>query len=795
VTVNILDAFRQAMQNAGIEPPSEIIADGNLHRFTVPGDKARSDNGWYILHNDAVPAGQFGCWKRGISETWCSKEYKSLTPEEKARYTVDMEAAKAARDAELQRIQAECRVWCADAWEKAKDATSGNPYLQKKGVHSYGLKAFKDSLMIPLKDTAGTIHGLQFISPDGSKKFKTGTNKAGHFYKIGKSKDKTVLISEGYATGASLHQATGHAVVIAFAAGNLKPVTEVIRAKCPDFKVIICADDDHATEGNPGLTKATEAARAIAGLLAVPVFQDPATRGTDFNDLHQTEGLEAVLHCIESAQLPEAAKDELQAEETLQQEVARLATMGPLEYERIRKTEATRLGIERVSALDNAVKAARKEKASADDEMFPTDEPWHDPVDGRQLVNELAATFERFSVLPKGSAITAALWSILAYTFDAWGTLPLLAVVSPEKRCGKTTFLTTLASLCIRALPVSNISPAAVYRAIEAFKPTLLIDEGDTFLKDNEELRGVINSGHTKGAAFVIRCEGDDNKPVKFSTWCPKAIAMIGTPPDTIQDRSITVNLRRKLPEERTTPHGEEHAEDFDRLRSMILRWIEDNGAVLRLAKPGRLSTSNDRQADNWRPLLAIAQVAGCEAEAREAASLAIGDDREEPPAKIQLLQDIRAIFEESGDSRISSAALVKELVSLEDRPWCEWKHGKPLTSPTLARLLRPFGIHPKTIRFPNERVKGYEFETFRDVFTRYTPLSNRDTVTSQQYQGVREFSNRDTEEDVTLSNQANYAESLQCHGVTDSTGGSDDNMGSEDETLHFDLDGTEGLR
>ena len=152
---------------------------------------------------------------------------------------------------------------------------------------------------------------MQFIYPDGSKKFKTGTNKTGHFYKIGKSKNNTVLICEGYATGASLHQATGHCVVIAFDAGNLLAVAQVIRAKCSDYKIIICADDDHTTEGNPGLTKATEAARAVGGLLAVPVFQDAATRGTDFNDLHQAEGLKTVHQYIEAARpiIEDAPKD------------------------------------------------------------------------------------------------------------------------------------------------------------------------------------------------------------------------------------------------------------------------------------------------------------------------------------------------------------------------------------------------------------------------------------------------------------------------------------------------------
>ncbi|MDP3028606.1 MAG: AAA family ATPase [Deltaproteobacteria bacterium] len=306
---DIPDAFCQAMRNAGIEPPAEIIANGTLHRFTVTGDKPGSKNGWYVLHADHPAAGAFGCWKRGISETWSGAAcHQTMTPAEKIAYTAKMEAIRRQQDEERDRVQAECRAWCSNAWAKARDADNQNPYLKGKGVNAYGLKSFNDTLLIPVQDADGTIHGLQFISPEDSKKFKTGTNKTGHFFKIGKSKDKTVLICEGYATGASIHQATGHSVVIAFDAGNLKPVAEGIRAKCPGYKIIICADDDQGTEGNPGLTKATEAARSVGGKLAVPVFQDRSTRGTDFNDLHQAEGLEAVRSCLEAATQPDQAR-------------------------------------------------------------------------------------------------------------------------------------------------------------------------------------------------------------------------------------------------------------------------------------------------------------------------------------------------------------------------------------------------------------------------------------------------------------------------------------------------------
>lgn len=268
-----IEQFIQAMNEAGIQSPGEIIADSSLHRFTIPGDKSRSDNGWYILHADDPAAGAFGCWKRQINETWSCKPYQTMTTTDKTAYTAKMEAVRRARESERELKQAECRKWCDATWEKAKDAINSHPYLKSKGVNSYGLKTFKDNLLIPVQDTSGTIHGMQFISPDGTKKFKTGTNKTGHFYGIGEAKGNTICIAEGYATAASVHQATEYPVLAAFDAGNLKPVAEAVHAQYPQLKIIICADNDQWTPGNPGLTKATEAARAVSGLLAIPTFK------------------------------------------------------------------------------------------------------------------------------------------------------------------------------------------------------------------------------------------------------------------------------------------------------------------------------------------------------------------------------------------------------------------------------------------------------------------------------------------------------------------------------------------
>ena len=787
--MNNMITFRETISAAlGYSPDPGILSPGKMIRFST-SDKPHDRSGFAKLFDDGE-GGIFGCWRRGISATWQSRTPDS--PEERAVYTEHIRKAREEAAQIESALRAECRRISAALWQQGQDVDAKHPYLLNKGVKPHGIKQKGDALMIPVRGCDGILRGLQFIGLDGAKRFKTGTEVTGGYHAFGKPKENTILICEGLATGATLHEVTGLPVAVAFNAGNLRHVAEALRDKNPEWRLIVCADDDHATSGNPGLIKGTEAALVVGCLLAVPRF--PAERGakdSDFNDLNRICGPEAVRTCVEAAAIPihpyvpaventaegnsdspksspQTASVKAQDKETLQQSVARLAALEPLEYERVRKSEAERLGIGRIGELDKVVKAARKNNEKSSDEMFPLEEPWHEAVDGLELVRSLVEMFERFCVLPKGSAITAALWTILTYTFNFWRTLPLLTIVSPEKRCGKTTFLTTLSKLCYRPLPVSNISPAALYRAIGAFRPALLIDEGDSFLKDDEALRGVVNSGHTKDAAFVIRCEGDDHKPVRFSTWCPKALAMIGTPPDTIQDRSIMLHLRRKLADERTEAHTEEFDEEFASTRAKILRWVDDNDTSLRLAKPVRLNTRNDRQADNWMPILAIAKVLGCESAVREAALLAAGNEQDELPARIELLCDIREVFEVASVERISSADLVKQLVAMEDRPWCEWKRGSPLTPNSMARLLKAFEIQPKQVRIGEENIKGYALEMFTDAFIRYTPpITTETTKQVNNYNRLGGLQNETRGVNVSVSNHSKYSDTLECFGVS----------------------------
>lgn len=288
------DIFRQAMRAKGIEIKDEILADGSLHRFKVEGDKHNSKNGWYIFYGDSLPAGSFGCFRRDIKETWAEKDSKAFTPSEKAAYSSRMAASQQQRDKEQAKVYDECRVWCSATFEAAKDASKNHPYLIKKGIKPHGIKAFGDSLIIPLRDSSSIIHGLQFINPDGEKRFKAGSSKQGNYFSIGSPVDDTLLISEGFATGASLHEATGYAVAVAFDAGNLLSVAKTLRKKFSDFKIVICADNDISGVGQD---KAIEAATAIGGLLAMPSKKP----GVDFNDLLRSDGSEAVKLCIESS--------------------------------------------------------------------------------------------------------------------------------------------------------------------------------------------------------------------------------------------------------------------------------------------------------------------------------------------------------------------------------------------------------------------------------------------------------------------------------------------------------------
>lgn len=299
--------FLSAIEAAGLNTPDEIIADGLIHRFSTNG-RSDDDAGWYVLHNKDVAIGFFGCWREGIQRRWCSHEINQLSQEERTSIQAQVEAHKALLDKEKAQRNALAAEQAARIFESSAECDN-HPYLAKKGVKAYGIRQSGDNLIIPLHDAKGTLHSLQIISPDGDKKFLPGGRIKGCFHGMRGTKG-ILLICEGYATGASLHEATGYQVAVAFNAGNLQTVAQALCDQLPGMRIIVAADDDHKTDGNPGLTKARAAAEAVGGVVAVPDFgANRPEKATDFNDLHMLSGLNAVKRCVEAAltALPAAA--------------------------------------------------------------------------------------------------------------------------------------------------------------------------------------------------------------------------------------------------------------------------------------------------------------------------------------------------------------------------------------------------------------------------------------------------------------------------------------------------------
>jgi putative DNA primase/helicase len=285
----------------------------------------------------------------------------------------------------------------------------------------------------------------------------------------------------------------------------------------------------------------------------------------------------------------EAGADFAERELADQAEIKRLAALPSLQYDREREAAAKRLGC-RTSTLDHLVaKKNRSEPADALGQGRPLDlhepEPWPDPVDGAELLDELVAVVRRHVVLGGAEAEAVALWALAAHAFAAFRIFPRLFVTAPERGCGKSTLLDLLSLLVPRPVPVANITAAALFRTIEAARPTLLLDEADAYARDDEDLRSMLDSGHSR-IGFVVRCVGDNYEPRQFSVWAPVVLAAIGRLPGTVEDRSIKIGLRRRRPDETIRQLRLDRAEALDRLARMAARWAGDSACELAIADP-----------------------------------------------------------------------------------------------------------------------------------------------------------------------------------------------------------------
>jgi hypothetical protein len=431
-----------------------------------------------------------------------------------------------------------------------------------------------------------------------------------------------------------------------------------------------------------------------------------------------------------NATAPDGDQLKASAPSDVDMEIARLAKLSRVEYDRERQSAADRLKI-RVATLDKEVDAERGDTEDGAKQghalSLPEPKPWPEPVNGADLLDAIATNIRRHVVMFNHAADTAALWIVHTHLLDCFGISPRLAITSPEKGCGKTTALDVVSRLVRRPLSTANASAAAIFRVVELQRPTLLIDEADTFLPENEELRGILNSGHRQSGS-VIRTVGEEFEPRSFSTYSACAIALIGRLAATLADRSVPIELRRRRADEPIEPFRFDRTDHLDQLARKAARWAADNADRIRNADPDMPAGVFNRVADNWRSLLAIADAAGGEWPARARRALqcaganATGDDQS---VRVLLLTDIRTIFAERRLDRMPSASLVGVLNSIEGRPWAEWHRGKGLTPNSLARMLAPFEIAPATVRMPDGTTpKGYLLSQFEDAFTRYLPAS-----------------------------------------------------------------------
>jgi Protein of unknown function (DUF3631) len=355
-------------------------------------------------------------------------------------------------------------------------------------------------------------------------------------------------------------------------------------------------------------------------------------------------------------------------------------------------------------------------------------------VDGARLLGELRAAFTRYVVLPSPQVADAVtLWSAATHAQPAWEHAPRLAVVSPLKRCGKSRLLDVVAETCHCPLITINATIAAVVRSIGQDPPTLLVDEADTLwgtrkqADANEDLRGLLNAGHQRNRP-MLRWDVTSRTAEQLDTFAMALLAAIGELPDTIMDRAVVVRMRRRAPGEQVQPYRTRRdAPPLHDLRDRLSTWTRAHLRELQHAAPAM--PLEDRAADTWEPLIAIADLAGGDwpARARDAATTmttAEAQQEEDTSASVRLLADLRHIFQVADAEALYTSTLLDGLHQLEDAPWADW-YGHPLTTRELARLLRPYQVESKNIREQGTGTprKGYARADLHDAWTRYVPL------------------------------------------------------------------------
>ena len=428
-------------------------------------------------------------------------------------------------------------------------------------------------------------------------------------------------------------------------------------------------------------------------------------------------------------------------------EVLRLADLPQVQYDPVRKEVAKRFRLQ-VKTLDEIVAALRRRDADEPDDLQGGRiefEPWPGAVDGGKMIADMNKAIRGYVILSEHQALAVSLWIIHTHVFDVFDHTPRLQIKSPAMRCGKSTLLRTVAKMVKKPLKTENISTAALFRVIEMHQPTMLIDEADNFLKDeNDDINGIMNAGFEPGGTWT-RTVGEDFEPRAFKVYAPVAFAWLVRRGiqvrQQLEDRSITVELRRRKADEQIDRFRDRHTGHLLDLARRASRWSDDHRDVLVNADPENMPEIDDRARDKWRPLIAIADAAS-EEWGRRARDAAVKISAEtiggEEDISLILLADVAAIFKKKiracggnpdtpeGQKQvpaIGSTELAAALADNDERPWGKWRRGEPLSTHSLAKMMKAYGAGPRQERINSTtKLRGYFPKEVLEAAARYVP-------------------------------------------------------------------------